>query len=291
MAHVSNHLRRRIARYSPRRRRWERFLRELPLAVEELRQPIDSPSIHDSIICGASRTGTTLLAAQLFQPPACLSVVEPWDGMRLPPAELFEAVRTDITDTGRLRSGRLDVDALTRNGKVEWCRDGERPIGVDLHDEYHLTIKWPAFWRYLDHLPTTKFLVCVRHPVEVIASFRRVGGRLAEGLDYDTAFNAKMNTELLAATSDVALRRVLLYEYINRRMMPFLDRANVFAVRYERWFEDPQRLMSEIGEFLGTAFPSLPVPIEPRTTSSLPPDELDMIRAFAPSAKGLGYVI
>ena len=72
-------------RLSPRRRRWERFLQALPLDPSELEVPLAPPGRDDFIICGCPRTGTTLLAAVLFQPPRMVTCMEPWDGMR-PPA-------------------------------------------------------------------------------------------------------------------------------------------------------------------------------------------------------------
>ena len=137
----------------------------------------------------------------LFQPPRVVTVMEPWDGMRLPPDELFASLRREVA-TGRLRRGRLDLSALEHDGAVVWCRDGQREHRVDAAPDHLLGVKWPAFWRYLELLPATRFLVCLRDPAATVHSFALVGGRLSEGLDYETPFNRRMNEALTTATPD-----------------------------------------------------------------------------------------
>lgn len=275
---------------SPRRRRWNRFLSGLNLDPEALPKPVEAPSELDFIICGASRTGTSLLCAILFQPPGVVTVMEPWDGMRLPPAELFRSLREEIDKTGRLSRGRLNVEALLAGGHVQWGRDGAYPSEVAVNPNYLMGIKWPAFWRYLDLLPNTKFIVCVRHPVEVINSFRKTGGRLAEGLDYDIPFNQRMNQELRRAEQDPTLRRILLYEYVNSRLLPHLTKPNVFVVQYERWFKAPSALLEELGGFLGVDVGSPRTRIrQPSSSSTASDDQIALIRRRCPSAVALGY--
>ncbi|MEZ4617184.1 MAG: hypothetical protein R2867_16975 [Caldilineaceae bacterium] len=87
--------------------------------------------------------------------------------------------------------------------------------------------------------------------IEVINSFKQVGGRLAQGLEYDIRFNRRMNKELTAATASTEFRRILLYDYVNQRLLPYLNQPNVFAVRYERWFLKPDVLLKELSNFLG----------------------------------------
>lgn len=239
-----------VATVSPAHRRWRRLLASLTLDPDRIHQPLEQPSAADFLICGVPRSGTALLTAMLFQPPTVVTVMEPWDALRLPPAELFRSLRSELA-TGMLHRGRLDIGALLSRGEVAWCRDGERPHPVETGPDTLVGVKFPAFWRYLELLPGTKFLVCLRDPAEVVRSFDQTGGRLGMGLDYDVPFNARMNSELLAATDDPAQRRVLLYDYINARVQPHLQRPNVFAVRYERWFTDRDGLVREIGDFLG----------------------------------------
>lgn len=227
------------------------------------------------------------MAAVLFQPPHVVTVMEPWDGMRLVPKELFCSLRSEIR-RGTLGRGRLDLEARAR-GVVRWHRDGEvrYPIAVD--SDFQLGVKWPAFWRYLPMLPETRFVITVRHPVEVVTSFAEQSGSLARGLDYEVPFNHDMNTDLLEATDNDLIRRVLLYEYVNSRILPHLDRHNVYVARYERWFQDPHALIDEIADFLG--LPRLELDIEIRPPKPRPPsDELrPLIAEHAPSASTLGY--
>lgn len=277
---------------SPSYRRWRRLLRSLSLDPDELPDPLPPPGPRDFLICGAPRTGTALLTAALFQPPNVITVMEPWDALRMPPAELFASIRSELATTHMLSRGRLDLARLVDDGSVEWCRDGERPHPVEAQPDHVLGVKFPAFWRYLDLLPDTKFLVCLRHPAEVVRSFRQTGGALATGFDYDVPFNRRMNRELRTATKDPALRRVLLYDHINRHIIEHLDRPNVLPVRYERWFDDPERLMSDIGDFLGVRLgPARPVLRQPHPRTVVDDGDLSLLRRNCRSARALGYVL
>jgi hypothetical protein len=215
--------------------------------------------------------------------------MEPWDGMRLPPAELFASLRLEIETAGILARGRLDLNAL-EHGAVRWGRDGEfaRPISVD--PGFLLGIKWPAFWRYLDLLPDTKFLVCLRDPIEVINSYRS-SRQTAVGLDYDLPFNRKMNDQLLTAAAEPTLRRILMFDYIHDRIIPHLDRPNVLGVRYERWFADPDALLADIGAFLEVQLSGPLVAIRPPNPPLLSPHEWTVIAKHCRTAARLGYAI
>lgn len=276
-------------RLSPRSRRWRRFLRGLSLDPDALPRPVTPPGPRDFIICGPSRSGTTLLCAALHQPPGVVTVMEPWDGMRLPPAELFASLRREIAETGQLTRGKLDLDALVRDRMVRWQREGAAAVPVPVEEDYLLGVKWPVYWRYLELLPETRFLVCVRHPFEVVASFRASGGRLPQGLDYDTAFNRRMNRELRGATPDATLRRVLLYDYVVSRLLPHLDRPGVLVVRYERWFQEPDELMDEVEHLLGVPLRRDAVEIRPPDAPSLTAEERRVVAENCRTAAALGY--
>lgn len=279
-----------VRKVSPRHRRWQRILSSLTLDPSGLPDPLEEPGPDDFVICGCPRSGTTLLTAQLFQPPRIVTSMEPWDGMRLPPAALFASLRAEVERTGTLTRTRLDPEALRRESRVRWRRSGQVRAAAPVDDRWLLGVKWPAFWRYLGRLPNTRFLVCVRHPLEVVASFRRKGGRLQDGYDYGIPFNAAMNARLEAATDDPAERRVLLYEHINARILPHLDDPNVLVVRYERWFDDPDGLRDEIGAFLEVPLDRWPVEIRAGGgPGEVRRDEVDRIRRLSPTAVRLGY--
>lgn len=273
---------------SSRYRAWRRLLAGLTLDPDALPDPLAGPGPRDFVVCGAPRTGTALLTAMLFQPPDIVTVMEPWDALRLPPAELFRSLRDEIDSTGVLTRGRLDVAALRAEGAVRWCHDGELPEPVSTSPGYLLGVKMPALWRYLDRLPNTKFLVCLRDPVEVVHSFCATGGRLAQGLDYDVPFNRAMNEDLLAATHDDGVRRALLYEYVNSRVLPHLQRDNVLPVRYERWFTDPDGQLADIAGFLGVVLPRRPAVLRP-PTGRPSRAEAELARRYCGVASALGY--
>jgi hypothetical protein len=277
------------ARLSPRRRRWERFLQELPLDPSELDPPLTPTGRDDFIICGCPRSGTTLLAAVLFQPPRMVTCMEPWDGMRLTPAELFASLRDEVGKTGKLSRGRLDLQELSRSGRVRWCLEDEAETEVSVESPWLLGVKWPGYWRYLGSLPRTRFLVCLRDPNEVIASFTAMGGRVGEGLQYDTRFNREMNRELLEATSEPALRRVLLFEYVHKRLIPHLARPEVLVVRYERWFDDREALLGDLSRFLGQDITAKHVDIRRPESVALSRRDSDLIARYCTTAAPLGY--
>ena len=276
---------------SPDHRRWRRFSETLTLDPGRLPDPLEAPGPNDFFICGSPRTGTSLLCAALFQPPRCITVMEPWDGMRLAPARLFRSLRKEMEETGQLRRGKLDVTTLNRDGGVRWCTEGVCSAPVRCPEDCLVGVKWPAFWRYLELLSATKFIVCLRHPFEVIASYRKAGGSLAEGFDYDIPFNRAMNAELRAGTRDGAIRRIRLYDYINARVLPFLKRPNVLAVRYERWFTEPEAVLEELGDFLGADLRGNRARIQPPRQEGQLREEIQLIRAHCTTAERLGYAL
>jgi hypothetical protein len=277
---------------SPRRRAWRRLLGSLTLDPSDLTKPVAQPRPQDFIMCGSPRSGTALLVAMLFQPPDVVTVMEPWDALRMPPRRLFESLRAELATTGELRRGRLDVAALQSTGAVSWIRDGAAAHPVTTNPDFQLGVKFPAFWRYLDLLPDTRFLVCLRNPVEVVRSYAHTDGRLRQGLDYDVPFNREMNEHLIARTDDPAVRRVLLYDYIHQRMLPHLRRPNVLTVRYERWFSEPEQQREEIAAFLGA---DLGRPLArltpPSSRGPAEPDELAFLRTYCTTAPMLGYPV
>ncbi len=280
-------LKRLLTEFSPAHRRWRSLLASCDF--DPAAQPIDEPLAGNVIVCGCPRSGTALASAALCQEPTSLTVMEPWDALRMPPAALFASLRAEIA-TGRLERGRLDLDHLRATGAVRWCRDGACPAEVDLGPDGLLAVKFPAFWRYLDLLETTPFVVCVRHPVEVVESFERSGGRLGMGLDYDVPFNAEMNAALLDATDDPALRRVLMYDHIHRRVLAHQDRPNVFVLRYERWFTEPEQLLTDLSGFLGVPLDDPPVKVEtPRSHRESSGAQAALVRAGCTTATALGY--
>jgi hypothetical protein len=276
---------------SPAHRRWRRLLATRTLDPDALRRPVDAPGRNDVIVCGSSRSGTALVSALLHRPPACVSVMEPWDGLRLAPAELFASLRAEIELTGVMTRTRLDTAALDATGEVVWCREGARPQPVEVEPGWTLAVKWPCFWRYLDLLPTTRFVVCLRDPYQTVASYARQPGRLAQGLDYDVAFHRTMNAALAAWTDDVVDRRALLYEYVHRHIVEHLDRPNVHVVRYERWASDPERQLAELGAFVGVDIRPPNATIRPATGTPIDLDDrqADAVRRLCVSAERLGY--
>lgn len=285
-------LRRALRPLHPARLRFKRLLSTLNLDPGGLGARVEPPGSRDFIICGCPRTGTSLLAAVLHQPPHVITVTEPWDGLRLPPADLFLSLRAELQARRRLSRGTLDVVELVRTGSVKRTREELVDAPVDIVGDWQLGVKWPCFYRYLELLRDTRFLVCLRDPFEVIRSFERSGGSLYDGLDYSVPFNASMNASLRGAAPTRELRRIRMYDYVHERIIPHLNRPNVFVVRYERWFRDPDALIRELGEFLGAplgrGYPRIRKPESRRTTVGA---QADLIRRECRTAAVLGYAL
>lgn len=279
-------LRRRLSRLRAANREFDVFLQGLSYVPRPSEVPT---SPRDFIICGSPRTGTTLAAAQLFQPPTVTTVMEPWDGLRFPPHALFASLREELAQ-GVLRRGRLDVAALRTDGRVAWTHEGT-PFELDpTSSELLVGIKWPAWWQYLDALPDTKFIVCLRHPFEVLDSYRRTGGRLREGSDHPVAMNRAVNARVRASGRSLAVRRATLYETINRYVLGYLDRPNVYPLRYERWRSESDALREEMSDFLNTDLGPWPAKFRPSEPVAVGRRTKEIVRRHVPVARQLGYL-
>lgn len=272
------------------RLRWTLFDRSLSLDPAKLPRPVAAPGPRDFVICGAPRTGTTLLCGLLYQEPKVVTVMQPWDGLRKPIDRLFAELRKEIA-SGRLSSGRLDLAALRETGALVPLSTATKSFPVTVDDDYLLGVKWPVFQRYVELLPETKFLVCARHPAAVVASYTRGAAnpglrRFAKGYPNPNRFNREMVRRLRKATDD-AQRRLLLFDYHYERVIPQLGRKNVMVVHHERWYTEPGALLAEIGDFLGVPLHPGHVHIEGRPPLDDPDAETILRRSL--TARFLGY--
>lgn len=242
------------------------------------------------VLCGCPRSGTSLLSASLFQAPRMVTVMEPWEGLRLPPSDLFAWFRAEAL-RGRVPRTRLDMGALQGSGRVAWNqRPEDFPVqGADRSTLYG--VKWPCFWQLLGASAHVKFLVCVRDPASVVASMGRQSGRLPLGLDYDVPFNRELNARLQGVGGGAQKCCIAHFDAVYEHALQFVGSRNVMWVRYERWFQDPSAQLSEISEFLGADLTLSPVRIEGAAEPMLTAGGSDAaaIRAMSATAARLGY--
>lgn len=269
---------------SPRHRRWHELLASCTLRPEAV-TAAHSPGPRDVIICGCPRSGTALASAALHQPPTMATVMEPWAGLRLAPDELFATLRRELA-TGTLRHGRLRLDLLEAEGDVAWQRDGERSFPVQLAPDGLVGVKWPSYWQLVGRLPQTRFVVCVRHPDDVVRSMAATGGRIGEGLDYDTAFTADLNRRLLRTAPTAPERRLAMYDEVYTHVLDHADEPNVFLLHYERWADDSQTVLGELSTFLDTDVTDSRAVVRVTHASSAQPGAA--VRASR-TAEALGY--
>lgn len=276
---------RRLSRLRRENREFDRFVQTLDYVPKPVEEPIGD---NDFIICGSPRSGTTLLAAQLFQPTSVVTVVEPWIGLKESPATAFRMVREGLAD-GELRHGRLDVPALRDGRRVRWSDNETSTIVGPATMQTLVGIKWPAWWQYLGRLPDARFIVCVREPGEVISSYRHTGGSLREGLDYPARLNDEFNRTLRRRTRSLAARRALLFETINNEVLRHAGRNKVLIVRYERWFDDRDALGRDLEAFLGIDLGPWPVDITVPNSSGQHQTVAPMTASLRDVCNRLGY--
>jgi hypothetical protein len=138
----------------------------------------------------------------------------------------------------------------------------------------------------------TKFVVCVRHPFDAIASFKSVGGSVSRGQEYAVAFNRDLNREVRRQAGwRVARRRVELYAQLQEAILPHLERPERFVARYEGWFEAGGRQWASLADFLGVDLPPTPIRLRHESKRSLLSDsERAYIRhRCGHIAEALGY--
>jgi hypothetical protein len=83
----------------------------------------------------------------------------------------------------------------------------------------------------------------------------------------------------------------MFFDYVHERILPFLSKPNVLAVRYERWHSDPDALREEIGEFLGVQLQPGPAKIRCPVTVHLPARERALIQRECRTATAIGYCL
>ena len=193
-------------------------------------------------IGGAQRSGTTLAQTLIAN---CLP-----NAPVLPEAHLlcdiFQAHARAVQEWPKTEYYYAD-----RQGLASFTRDASQRYLSDLRDRYGqevtLVLKDPDFakisWVIAEIFPQSAFILCVRDPRDVAASFLRIGQReLAQG-----------NKRDLFARRDIDF----ICRKIRESFQPFLDQASPPAsaeLHYEALVLDPDAELRRIGSELNLSF-------------------------------------
>ncbi|MCK4910300.1 MAG: sulfotransferase [Thermodesulfovibrionales bacterium] len=228
------------------------------------------------ILCGLPRSGTTYLAALLYNPPEVITLSEAggkWKqfyrehGVDPGIFDLLKDFRKRILD-GEEMATFEGTAGFEGKGRVDTWNQKKEQRKVDALPDFHLGLKNPEiFLAYLGMFAEAglKCIVTVRHPAAVINSWvKKVQKKLDRGKSVEGKF---ANGDCLAYSSksdDIVQRRIDLYNHLAGLVLEHKGHDNVMVIRHEDWYTDPTQLERVTG-FLG--IPSLgylrPAPIKP----------------------------
>jgi hypothetical protein len=262
------------------------------------------------LISGISRSGTSYLcslidahsnAAGLNETPELVTALKgpltPWS---LP--QYLRRIRSDILDGKPVRN-------KVKNGQVISDTAAEDRLGtyhpsVETHDFVVAAKNTFAFLSSLARLrkvmPRARFAICVRNPVDTIASWKASFAHLRQadlsirpvGGPDDPNLPQRWRKALqdIEATPNLAVRRAKLWRYLAERILE--DRANGhILVRYEDLVADPEAVVGKLLDGLpaGNLNGDWQAPRPRDRRSVLDAEDLEAIEAIcAPVAAELG---
>ncbi len=262
------------------------------------------------LISGISRSGTSYLcslidahsnAVGLNETPELVTALKgtltPWS---LP--QYLRRTRSDILDgkpvRNKVKDGRVIADTAQEDRF-----DTYRP-SVETHDFVIAAKNTFAFLSSLARLrqvmPRARFAICVRNPVDTIASWKASFAHLRQadltirpvGGPDDPNLSPRWCEALseIEATQDLAVRRAKLWRYLAERILEDRRHGHIL-VRYEDLVADPQALLARLLDGLpaGTLKDGWQAPRPRDRRSVLDARDLDAIRAVcAPTAAEIG---
>lgn len=263
------------------------------------------------LITGISRSGTSYLCSLI---DSCSNAV----GLNETP-ELVTALKGPLTPWSlraylrRVRSDVLDgkpvrnkvKDGLVISDTAEEDRLGTYQPSVESHDFVVAAKNTFAFLSSLARLrqvmPRARFAICVRNPMDTIASWKASFAHLRQadlsirpvGGPDDPSQPLCWREALgeIEATRDLALRRARLWRYLAERILEHRRRHGHILVRYEDLVKDPEAVLAKLLDGLpaGSLCDGWQAPRPRDRRSVLDADDLEAISAIcAPVAAELG---
>ena len=225
----------------------------------------------DIIITGPPRSGTSYLCTVLNNINNCVVLNEPAEAYQAPfkVRQAFNTIRNDIIEgrpiKNKMKDGRFIEDTVELDAFEEYVPNVE-------NDQFHLAMKSPLFFlmmlpRLINLMPNKVKLVCVRNPIDTIASWKKSFGHL----DGPTAEQADT--------------------WVRQTDKIIDNRDDIYLLVYEEWIQDPRRHLGVIpGLFTDEQLSNLPVS-SPRQGKRelLTPEDIALIKKVCgPNAAALG---
>lgn len=225
----------------------------------------------DIIITGPPRSGTSYLCTVLNGINNCVVLNEPPEAYQAPfkVRRAFSTLRNDIIEgrpiKNKMKDGKFIEDTVENDAYEEYVPQ------VD-NDQFHLAMKSPIFFlmmlpRLISQMPNKVRLVCVRNPIDTIASWKKSFGHL----DGPTAEQADT--------------------WVRQTDKIIEHREDVNLLVYEEWIQDPQRYLGAIPDLFSVdQLSRLPVST-PRLGKRelLMPEDIALIKnVCGPNAATLG---
>lgn len=245
---------------------------------------------RDVVVTGIPRAGTTLAAALIDSLSDSVCLNEPaWQTAKIfpAPADFAKWLAGDFILTRRkLLLGEPVPDrrapgggAITNyyaagGGKMETLFDLAPFTRAGLSRDFTLAIKhngpYLAVLKQLIELGCFTVIAVIRHPLEVIASWRRLDLPISRGRMPGAAPYWPRLAKLAAQNMDLLEKQVRLYDLMCERL--YAQQTHLTLIRYEELVQNPQLIGDALGVKAGPASALVDRPqreISPRETHSI----------------------
>ncbi|EIJ41613.1 sulfotransferase family protein [Beggiatoa alba B18LD] len=248
-------------------------------------QPSAQQARPEAFITGLPRSGTSYLCRLLHKVENCVVINEPTQIFQplqqpFPPYQIalyYQEVRRDILNgqaiENKIKDGEVIEDTAIIDTRETYLPSVYRPDFVLFTKN---TLAYLARMQQLRTvMPHAPIIVCVRHPIDTIASWKGTFNHLKQasvetfpvGHYQDSALAGwqRQRLQRIADTVDVALKRVLLWCYLAETILSV--QTDVHLVRYEQLVLNPV-------DSLRTIFQKIPQAPTLHLPASIQPSEI-----------------